>query len=380
MYTIYEGKTFDLPTENRNGFFWDTFRLEATAGWNNAYFDFEYRIYPGFNAHFIKKGLIGYHIAPNLDMQAGVVQVPFGKLEFLGKSWWFQLPYYVGLEDDYDTGLKFTWDWHSWRFHFAYFLMAEPRGVSEPDFGNFMSARYSYDVIPADGFNGNKERNQFNARAEYTRGRTTTGLSFQAGEIYNSNSGNSFAQFATALHISMNLSEQMSIDFQGTYYNYTNAVTDSGEPSKVIQMGAYGFGTYDVAAAAGIISVGLSYHKHVDWGFIEGITFYEDYSVMLKSGELLIDNKAERFQNSHHNVLGFLISAKFLYAYFDIASGINQPWLSDAFGGTALGSGRGEDVYNPPGPQVPGNNTNPIDRSPPVNTRFNINLGIYLTK
>ncbi len=379
MYTIYEGQTFDLPTENRNGVFWDTFRLEAAAGWNNAFFYFEYRFYPGFNAHFIKKGFLGYHFNPQLEIQAGIVQVPFGKLEFVGNSWWFQLPYYVGVEDDYDTGFKLKWTKNEWLFHFAYFLMAEPRGVSEPDFGNFMSARYSYDVIPEDGYNGNKERNQVNARIQYEKGNTQVGISLQAGEIFNSNVHSSFAHFAAAMHMVYKPTNHMQIVFQGTYYKYPNSISDDGQPTEVLNMGAYGFGTYQVANEATILSAGLSYRKDVRWGIIEAITFYEDYSIMLKNGNTLIAGGIESFQNSQMNVLGFLLSGKFLYFYFDIASGINHPWLSDAFGGAALGSGRAENVYAPPGEDFDGN-INQIDRSPPINTRFNINLGIYLTK
>lgn len=381
MYTIYEGETAPLPTENRAGLFWDSFRLEVEGSTRGIGFTFEYRFYPGFNSHFLKKGFLNYDFNEHHRLEAGIAQVPFGMLPILGNSWWFQLPYYVGLEDDWDTGLKYRYTKGSWTFHAAYFLMAEPRGVSEPDYGSFMSARYSYDIIPTDGNNGNKERNQGNLRIEYASNKFKIGLSGQAGEIYNSLTDRSGGAFASALHAGYAFTENMNLKFQATHYTHQNVTTDSGMAVDYVNMGAYGFGTYQVASTASIVSLGLSYNWDVDWGPIESITFYEDYSYMHKQGEVSINNSPWAYENSHHNVLGFLVTAGNIYAYFDIASGINQPWLSNAFGGSALSAGRGVDAAILPGEDInadePGIQGNAIDRNPPINTRFNINIGYY---
>ncbi len=378
MFTVYEGETFDLPTENRNGLFWDTFRFEANGKTNGVELNFEYRFYPGFNSHFLKKGYLGYAFRDNSELQLGVTQVPFGMLEFLGNSWWFQLPYYVGLEDDYDTGIKYQFKRGDWNFHIAYFLMAEPRGVSEPDFGSFMSARYSYDVIPEDGYNGNKERNQLNARAEYKKNGFLAGASGQLGNIYNSNTKDIMLHYAAALHTKIPVARNMAIKFQATHYAYPGITDDDGTEADYINMGGYGFGTYRVASEATILSLGLSWTKKVNWGPIDEIVFYEDYSYMHKYGSFRENGSDIPFVASQHNVLGFLVKAGNIYTYFDIASGINQPWLSDSFGGPALSSGRGENVGSAPGPspEEPGE-VNILDKSPPINTRFNINLGYY---
>ena len=378
MYTIYEGETFELPTENRNGVFWDTFRFEANGKTKGVELNFEYRFYPGFNSHFLKKGYLGYEFNNESELQFGVTQVPFGMLEFLGNSWWFQLPYYVGLEDDYDTGVKYQFKKNKWTFHIAYFLMAEPRGVSEPDFGSFMSARYSYDIIPEDGYNGNKERNQLNLRAEYSQNDFLLGFSGQLGNIYNSNTKSTSLHYAAALHTKIPVAPNMDIKFQATHYAYPEVTDDAGNRVEYVNMGAYGFGTYQVASEATMLSIGFSWTKQVDWGPISEIVFYEDYSYMHKYGNFMENGEDIPFVDSQHNVLGFLVKAGNIYTYFDIASGINQPWLSDSFGGPALSSGRGENVSSAPGPspEDPGA-VNILDKNPPINTRFNINLGYY---
>ncbi|WP_340153863.1 hypothetical protein [uncultured Marivirga sp.] len=376
IYTIYEGKTSPLPTENRNGFFWDTFRLEANGQTKNVGIDFEYRFYPGFNTHFVKKAFLFHDFSDQLQMQLGVTQVPFGKLEFSGNSWWFHLPYYFGLEDDYDTGLKFKWQKENWTYHLAYFLMAEPRGVSEPDYGSFASARYSYDVIPSDGYNGNKERNQVNARAEYEKGKFLIGLSGQFGEIFNSNIGKSFAHWATAFHSQYAVNKVARINFQLTHYDYPNSIDDAGNSVDYVNMGAYGFDTYQVASSATTFSLGLSYEYKLEWGPISSLTFYDDYSYMYKYGSIEILGEEYKFVDSQQNILGFMVTAGNTYTFFDIASGINQPWLSNAFGGNALSSGRGENVNGRVGVTEEGAINAPLEK-PTINTRFNINIGYY---
>lgn len=311
-----------------------------------------------------------------LQMQLGVTQVPFGALEFSGNSWWFHLPYYFGLEDDYDTGIKFKWQNKNWTYHFAYFLMAEPRGVSEPGYGSFLSARYSYDVIPEDGYNGNKERNQLNARAEYEKGKFLMGLSAQFGEIYNSTTEETFNHWATAFHSQYSLKEEAKIKFQFTHYDYPNSVDDAGNPVDHINMGAYGFNTYQVASSASTFSLGLSYEYKVDWRPISSLTFYDDYSYMHKYGSIEILGRDYEFVDSHQNILGFMVTAGNTFTFFDIASGINQPWLSSAFGGNALSSGRGENVEEAVGVTEEGM-LNPPLANPTINTRFNINIGYY---
>lgn len=385
LYTYYEGETFDLPTENRNGIFWDTFRIQAEGYHKGLGLTFEYRFYPGFNSHFIKKGFLSYDFSSTQRLEFGVTQVPFGMLEFLGNSWWFQLPYYVGLEDDYDTGIKYRWETGNWNFTTAFFLMAEPRGVSEPDFGSYASARYSYDVIPEDGYNGNKERSQGNVRIEYAGDKLSVGVSGQGEEIFNSNNGASYGGYAAALHSKWNLSDNMSVKFQATHYDFPTMVDDAGNRVEHLNVGGYGFGTYEMATNATILSLDLAWGFPVDWGPISKITIYEGYSYMHKYGDMQIGEATVNFEPSHHNIFGFLVEAGFIYAYFDVASGINQPWLSNSFGGTALSSGRGEIASVAPGTDVSPEGSeeavyNPIDRSPPINTRLNLNLGVYFMR
>ncbi len=132
-------------------------------------------------------------------------------------------------------------------------------------------------------------------------------------------------------------------------------------------MGAYGI-PYEVSTEAWIATLGISYSHDVEWGPITNLMFYNDFSYMenqvgegttrLASGETL--TLTDNFQYTVQNITGVLVSAGPVFTYFDIAQGINQPWLTDAFGvGVGPGHedlGLGDSEYN---------------------IRFNINIGFY---
>lgn len=360
LYTIYEGETAPLGTAGLNDVTWDMWRLEALGRQGKLDFSFQYRFYPSFNTHFIHHGWLGWSFTAETQLQLGVTQVPFGMLPYASHSWWFQLPYYAGLEDDYDMGLKLTHRQGPWDFALAYFILAEPRGTSDPAFGPYSAARYSYDVVPVPG-ESNIERHQTNARMAYDLSGFELGLSGQLGEIYNLATGHGATHWAAAAHIDGAVGP-FGLKTQYLYYEYAGVEDDEQNALDVIQMGAYGFGTYDVAARAHMLLLGLSYSLDVSLGPITSIMFYDDYTFMAKGGE---------FENTHQNVLGALISAGPVFIYADVASGKNHPWLSSAFGGPALGAGRPLDVAAPITPD------NPLDSSPGWNTRLNINLGYY---
>jgi hypothetical protein len=325
--------------------------------------NFEYRFYPTFGTHFIKQGWMDYDFSDRTQAQLGVTQVPFGNLQYNSNNWWFSLPYYVGLEDDHDMGLKFTRTSDNWQWDFAYFFQPEPEGPPAA-FGTGGAGRYSYDVIP-EGNASLSERNQFNLRGVYQTGSSEFGASLQYGQLYNSTLDQFDGRYAFAVHADIN-SGNFNIMPQFLYYNM-DAVDDDGQDLSTVFMGAYAI-PYEVSTEAWIATLGLSYSYDVDWGPITNLNFYNDFSYMentvgsgtttLASGETLTLN--DDFQYTIQNITGVLVSAGPVFTYFDIAQGINHPWLTDHFG---VGVGPGHEDLG-------------IGDSE-YNIRFNINIGFY---
>ncbi len=345
---------------NSGDFTWDMWAI--TAQYDNPggiSLNFEYRFYPTFDTHFIKQGWLEYDFTDEWQAQLGVTQVPFGNLGFNSNSWWFQLPYYLGYEDDHDIGLKLTQTTDTYRFDVAYFFSQEPHGPS-PFTDHQLDGTYSYNVNPH-GNSSLEERNHFNVRGEYFLDMGSIGASAEFGQLYNNNPGaanfeETHSKFALAGHADLNIGA-INLKPQVLYYNW-DAEDDDGNEVETVGMGAYGFSTYDVATEAYIASLGISRNVSVDWGPITDLTFYNDFSYMGKMvGE---DTVGDDFEATIHNITGFLITAGPIFTYVDVAQGVNQPWLTDDFG-VGLGPGHedlgmGDSEYN---------------------MRFNINIGYY---
>lgn len=346
ILTDYEDGTLD---NNDGQFTWDTWRINVNAENNGVKLNFEYRFYPTFNTHFVKQGWVGYDFNDQDNIQIGVTQVPFGNLQYNSHNWWFQGPYYVGLEDDHDMGIKYTHTADNWDVMAAYFFQPEPAGpaAGTGSFGFGGSGRYSYDIVPS-GNQTNYERNQLNLRGtrtfEIEHGTVNVGASGQVGQIWNQVLDETTSRYALAVHTDINYGNW---NFKGQFTNYgMDAQNDNGQSIEAVMMGAYG-SPYPVATEMNMYSAGLSYSYDVDWGPITNLNFYNDYTYFQK--------KIEGFNDAHQHVLGFLLSAGDVYTYFDIARGSNHPWLTESFG-QGLGQGVNDARWN---------------------TRFNINIGYY---
>ncbi len=347
----------------------DTWRLNMDGSISDIDFSFEYRFYPSGEYHFMHHGWIGYKFSDVVYTKLGVSQVPFGVQGFASHSFFFQAPYYVGLEDDYDMGIKFDiTPTEDIDISLAYYRQAEPNGSG----GSGIASRYSYDIVTglgsyvnADGdFVGSQatisELDQFNARFSwrFTPG-WEAGLSGQIGGIYNEVLDKSETSTAFAAHL---VGSFAGFNLKAEYINYNyKAKDDEGNKLDVVQMGAYGYDyagsmnedtgflnyTGGVASKANIYAVSLAYGIPVNWGPISNIQPYVDYSY--------VDKSNNHFEDTHHLIPGFMVTAGPIFAYFDYAMGKNQPWFTDDFG-KGLGSGIKDADWN---------------------GRFNINLGYY---
>ncbi|SHF23789.1 hypothetical protein SAMN05444274_104134 [Mariniphaga anaerophila] len=348
---------------------WDTWRLNVDGSMSGIDLSFEYRFYPTYGTHFIHHGYLGYAFSDNVYMKLGVSQVPFGITKYASHSWWFQGAYYVGLEDDYDMGIKFDLTpAENIELSLAYYRQAEPEGPKfggDVTFGNAGPGRYSYDIVPGNGafVNSNgeaemaaaslRELNQVNARlAWHFHKNWEMGVSAQVGGIYNSVLDDSETSTAFAGHLVGDFG-RFNLKTEIIHYNY-RAKSDDGRDLDVVQMGAYGYEYFSgdgytggVAAKANIYVAGIAYTIPVEWGPVSSIQPYVDYT--------LIDKAVDSFADTQHLVPGFLISAGPVYTYVDYAMGKNQPWLTSSFG-KGLGSGVEDADWN---------------------TRFNINVGYY---
>ena len=125
---------------------------------------------------------------------------------------------------------------------------------------------------------------------------------------------------AYALHMNADY-KRWNVQAQASHYEYN---VDGG--AERLAVGAYAF--YDsIPASADTYTFNVKYHQPVEWGPIQSLDFYNDYS--------LVTHKSGLLPSTFMNVLGVGVSAGDLYTYFDFLTARNQPFV----GGSMFGDG-----------------------------------------
>ncbi len=323
----------------------DTFRFNIDGSYKDVYLSAEYRFYAGYQ--MIHHGYLGYDFNESTSMHLGVHQVPFGIQPYASHNWFFQLPYYVGLEDDYDAGIKFLKDMGNFHLAVAYYLNDEGNYTGN----SIASARYSYDVVPTaagtmpDGVARTQmENNQFNIRLAMDVGEHEIGVSGQYGMLYNTALDENGSRMAWGVHGNLNFG-QLNMKLEAIGYSFDPELAP-GVDETVVAQGAYDY-PYLIAAEAMFYVAGVSYSVPVEIGPISNLTFYENFCHM--------DKPEENFEASQNAITGVMVTAGSVYTYIDYAMGKNHPWIGPVYG-NALAQGNPDAEWE---------------------YRFNVNIGYY---
>lgn len=304
--------------KDRGGDFgYDMFRLNVEGSYEGLFFNTEYRLYSdAFGGDFLKEGVVGYNFDEKRSIEIGLAKVPFGNERYNSHNFFLNLPYYVGLEDDYDMGVVYTYSGKKMEYHFGFFKNSE-----ELRFGSDTESspnRYSYDIVGR-----NKEINQFNGKIVYkpeSFKQHKIGASAKYGQIYNLDTQDNGDRYAFAIHYDYQ-TEDWIVKAQAltAAFHPKNA---PGESREFIQMGAYGV-PYEVASEFEIYNIGISRIFDIDTKVFKHIELYNDFGYMNK--------RNKDFTDSFMNVVGVLFSSGPIYCFIDYAAGYNHSWLGGNF-------------------------------------------------
>ena len=338
----YNYSSWKLNQRKRGGDFgFEVFRITVDAAYKKWAFKMDQRFYPSeFGGAFLKYGWFQYNLNKESHLKLGLIPAYFGIQQFNSHSWFFQLPFYLGFEDDHDMGLSYSIEKEKFQLDIGFYKNAEDLRLS--DNSPVSDARYSYD------FSGrNKEINQINIRFNYKFGRNyiqKIGPSIQYGGIWNIDTESVGSHYGLGLQYE---GDYKNLNIKAQFLTYNNRPKNAlGESRDFLEMTAYGF-PYRTAAKASIYSIGIAYTLPVKWGPISSLQFYNDYSYM--------DKAKASWEDTQMNVTGILFSAKPVYIYLDYALGKHQPWLGPQWS-NALTSGDSNNGWE---------------------SRFNINFGYY---
>lgn len=327
--------------KKRGGDFgYDLFQLRINGSYKKILLDIDYRFYAKeFGGAMLKMGWVGYQLDEKRQFQLGLTRAPFGIQPYGAHNFFFQISYYVGLEDDSDMGIKYVYTSDHWEYALAFFKNAEELLFSSD--AEITNDRYAYDVAGR-----NKENNQGNAQIFYKWGtdvKQKAGVSAEFGQLYNLDTQRNGSHFAFAAHHELYW-KGLSLKSQiATYAMYPKNAPGAGRDT--IIMTAYG-APYLVAAKANIYSISAGYTFPVKWGPITSIQIYNDFGWLQKW--------KKEFNDSFQNVTGCLLKAGPVYTYIDYALGKHQAWLGPDW--NAFGPGTGSNSWH---------------------ARFNVNIGYY---
>lgn len=118
----YSYEDFDDDNADRGGDFdFDLFRIDVSGNYEDLIYSAQYRWFEYMNV--IQHAWIGYNFTEEQQGKIGVTQVPFGILTYASNNYFFSSNFYLGLEDDYDMGLNYTYKGDTNRFDLAFYKM-----------------------------------------------------------------------------------------------------------------------------------------------------------------------------------------------------------------------------------------------------------------
>ena len=328
----YYVKSWDINNQKRGGNLdYEMFRLNFKYKKGPFSMSFQPRLYTSdFGGILLHHAWLGYDLNKDSKLIFGVSKVPFGLLPYTSHNWFFNTQYYLGLEDDYDLGIKYMLDKGKWNVQAAFYKN------SELPAHNF--ARYSYDVTDTHG-----EVNQFNARVAYTpTDELDVGLSGQYGQLENQTTHAKGYHQAYAVHFARKF-KTVDLLLQASYIDHQ----PDDEITDLVIMSAYD-APYEVASTGYVYSASiqksLNFKKE---SLVSQVNFYYNFSYF--------DKEESAFFATEANIIGSSVSIGNLFIYIDYAMGINHPWLGPAYT-DALSKGTS---------------------SRKMHSRFNVNVGYY---
>lgn len=141
----YNYSSWKTNQKKRGGDFgFEVFRINADAYYKNIEIHIDQRFYAQeFGGAFLKYGWLQYNLSKKTHLKVGLIPAYFGTQQFNSHSWFFQLPFYLGFEDDHDMGVSYDFENDTFQLDVGFYKNAET--LSFADNSPISDARYSYD-------------------------------------------------------------------------------------------------------------------------------------------------------------------------------------------------------------------------------------------
>lgn len=294
------------------------FILGMDGGEGPISYSFQYRFYDGYQ--FLHHAWAGYQFGSQDNVKLGLVQTPFGNMDYGYLGWYGTLPYLAGFNDNQNAGIKWDHSQGAWDTSLAFFKSDQLGDGNE---------HYGANAI-GESAQGNTEENQLAGRLAYTFNEgsdytTQVNLSAKGGQLYNNNTHRSGDSWAVAFGLDGSYGNWLT-QLQATTYRFNAEnpdASDSGISDNAIQIGAFGF-NYLIPAQGQMYSASLAYSMDVDWGPVENVYFFNDFSYIDPSDDFsAINGGYGDMDDPMLNDIGVKVTAGRYYAWFDVVTNKN---------------------------------------------------------
>lgn len=346
----YVLSSWDEDQMNKGGEIkFDVFYINMAAQYKELSIYAEYRFYSrASGGQMLKNAYFQYLLKENHSFQFGLMQVPFGNT-INSNSFYFSLAYYIGLEGDDDTGIKYTYNNKHLEIDAAFFKN------SDLDFGSGHPtdpSRYGVDVSGQ-----NQETNQFNSRFIWKLGKrfkSRLGVSGMYSGLYNIYTKEMGTRYSAAAHYQLDI-DNWTLRAQWANYGFNpkNLPAEDTTPeeelevSGTITVAAYG-APFRLADKGNLYTTSLRYNiPFKNKKIVNSINVYGEFNYL--------DKVDKQFSNSEMHIIGVNLNIWKVSIYAEYILGKNHPFLGNDWT-NALGAGCPEAKWN---------------------QRLNINFGFY---
>lgn len=291
---------------------YDVLRLNVDGAYKKLLLKVDYRLYGSASGGpMLKYGWIGYRPSSKHLWQIGAVQPALGLNPSSSNSFYMNLDYYLGLDDDADLGIRYTYENKGWMLSAAFMKNDEMPGNSPTS-----TSRFGYDIGGQ-----HRERNQFNLYVHKEWGssiRHQIGLSGMHSGLYNISTLEGGKRYALSAHYRLKY-KGLSLAAQVLQYNI-KAMTN-GQRSNEITMAAFGW-EHPIAPSGRLYIASAAYTLPIRHSFIDQLHFYNDLSILDKFLGTSISHPT-----SVQNVTGCMITAGPIITYAEWLWTRNHPFI-----------------------------------------------------
>jgi len=256
---------------------------------------------------------MSYELTDNSQVQLGLNKVPLGILPYSSIGYWKSILYHLGLVDDNDIGLKYSYVDQLWEIDLEFYKNSELSSDNH--------ARFSFDVVTDAGKQElNREVNQFNVRVLKNFSNSSLGFSLQYRELYNEQSLDTGEQSAYAIHLISSYDNwHVRLELGSYQFRPKNQL---GQDTNKVLIGVFKNAFY-IASEADFYLLNVSRDIEASFKAIDEKSCYNNFG-LIKPKHRSVDVGNQTLQN----LLDRTFSSDANDTYVDSISGVNSAFVN----------------------------------------------------